>query len=98
MGDETYKYAQPGVNDEHRGILPALLDDLAKHRKAAKKAMAEAKAAGDDWTYTIKNAQQIAFKVTMNSAYGFFGATRGYMPCVSVGRRFYRILNGSFVM
>lgn len=52
----SFRFAQPGPDGAYRGILPALLDDLAVHRKAAKKEMAAAKARGDDWAYALYNA------------------------------------------
>ena len=75
----TCKFAQ-GVPS----VLPSLLDDLALYRKKAKKAMAEAKAAGDTFKESVQNGRQLAFKVSMNSAYGFFGANKGYLPCIEV--------------
>lgn len=80
----TFKFAQPGSDDRFKGILPCLLDDLAKFRKQAKKDMAAAKARGDEWSATLYNAKQLAYKVTMNSAYGFCGASRGFLPCVPI--------------
>ena len=73
----TFRFAQ-GVE----AVLPALLNDLAAFRKAAKKAMAAAKADDDAFQVAVQNGRQLAFKVSMNSAYGFFGATRGFLPCL----------------
>lgn len=75
----TFKFAQSTP-----GVLPALLDDLAKFRKQAKKEMAAAKAAGDDWAESLANGKQLAYKITMNSVYGYVGATKGMMPCVPI--------------
>lgn len=75
----TFKFAQ-----SPQGVLPALLDDLAAFRKQAKKDMAAAKAAGDSWTEALANGRQLAFKITMNSVYGFGGATKGMLPCVPI--------------
>jgi DNA polymerase elongation subunit (family B) len=75
----TYKFAQVET-----AVLPALLDDLALFRKAAKKRMAEAKAAGDTFAESVENGKQLAYKVCMNSAYGFFGAAKGFLPCVEI--------------
>lgn len=66
------------------GVLPELLKDLAAFRKAAKKKMAEAKARGDTFAAALHNGEQLAFKVTMNSAYGFCGATKGFLSCVPI--------------
>jgi DNA polymerase delta subunit 1 len=78
-GMGTYRFAQ-GVPS----VVPALLEDLAKFRKQAKKDMAAAKARGDDWAASVFNGRQLAFKTTMNSAYGFCGATKGFLPCVPI--------------
>lgn len=80
----TFRFAQPGEDGRFKGILPCLLDDLAKFRKQAKKDMAAAKARGDEWSATLFNAKQLAYKVTMNSAYGFCGASKGFLPCVPI--------------
>jgi DNA polymerase delta subunit 1 len=52
----AFKFAQTGPDGKHRGILPDLLDDLAKFRKVAKRDMAAAKERGDDWQYALCNA------------------------------------------
>lgn len=62
-------------------VLADLLGDLAKHRKDAKKKMAAAKEAGDEILYKVYNGAQLAFKISMNSLYGFLGATNGFLPC-----------------
>ncbi len=78
-GMGTFRFAQaPG------GVVPALLDDLAQFRKGAKRDMAAAKAAGDDWGAALHNGKQLAYKITMNSVYGFLGATKGMLPCVPI--------------
>ena len=46
--------------------------------------MAAAKAAGDDWAAAMFNGKQNAYKITMNSVYGFLGATKGMLPCVPI--------------
>jgi DNA polymerase delta subunit 1 len=69
----SYTFAQ-GV----QSVVPALLDDLALFRKEAKKKMAEAKAAGNSFQAAVENGRQLAFKISMNSAYGFWGATSGF--------------------
>ena len=46
----TFRFAQ-----EPRGVVPSLLEDLAKFRKQARAEMAEAKARGDDWTAALAN-------------------------------------------
>lgn len=75
----TYRFAQ-GVPS----VLPNLLKDLAAFRKAAKKKMAEAKERNDSFMAALYNGSQNAFKVTMNSAYGFTGADKGFLSCVPI--------------
>lgn len=75
----TFKYAQ-----SPQGVVPALLEDLAAFRKQAKRDMAAAKARGDDWAASLFNAKQLAYKITMNSAYGFLGASKGMLPIVPI--------------
>jgi DNA polymerase delta subunit 1 len=52
----TFKFAQPGDDDRFKGILPNLLDDLAKFRTQAKRDMAAAKKRGDEWGVALYNA------------------------------------------
>lgn len=75
----TFKFAQAP-----RGVVPALLEDLAQFRKRAKADMAVAKKRGDEWAAAVHNGKQLAYKVTMNSVYGFLGATKGRLPCVPI--------------
>lgn len=60
-------------------VVPELLRELAQFRKDAKKDMAATK---DPFQKSVFNAKQLAYKVSMNSVYGFFGATRGMLPLV----------------
>lgn len=66
------------------GVLPEMLRTLAKNRKQAKKDMANAKKEGDTFMYAVYNGKQLAFKVSMNSIYGFCGAGVGALPCKPV--------------
>jgi DNA polymerase delta subunit 1 len=75
----TFRFAQG-----QRGVVPALLEDLARLRKQAKRDMAAAKAAGDTWGAAVFDGKQLAYKITMNSVYGFMGATQGMLPCVNI--------------
>jgi DNA polymerase elongation subunit (family B) len=67
-----------------QGILPKLLEDLAKFRKVAKKQQALAKDRGDTFMESLYNGKQLAYKVSMNSVYGFCGAANGYLPCLPI--------------
>jgi len=62
-------------------VVPELLKELAEFRKQAKRDMA---AATDPFAKSVYNAKQLAYKVSMNSVYGFFGATRGMLPVVQM--------------
>ena len=53
-----------------QGVVPALLDDLAKFRKHAKKLMAEAKKNGDEFKENLHDAVShvdIGFCIAINS-------------------------------
>ena len=70
----TFKFAQTKP-----GVLPRILEHLALSRKKAKKDMADAARRGDTFMKDVFNGKQLAFKVSMNSIYGFCAA---YMlPC-----------------
>lgn len=85
------KYANvPGVTYERFGdhvfaqnvpsILPSILAELKQFRKQAKKDMAGATGA----TKQMFNGKQLAYKISMNSVYGFTGASKGILPCVAI--------------
>jgi DNA polymerase delta subunit 1 len=59
-----------------KGLLPTMLDKLWKERKRIKKLMKSA----DEDMYKVYDGQQLAIKVSMNSIYGFTGATFGRLP------------------
>ena len=75
----THKFAQ-GVPS----LLPAILDELKLFRKQAKKDMAIAKAAKNHVMEKIYDGKQLAYKVSMNSVYGFTGAAKGMLPCLAI--------------
>ena len=70
----------------HEGVVPKLLRNLATNRKLAKKDMKKAKDDGDEFMYQVYNGKQLAFKVSMNSIYGFMGANLGQVPCKPVAQ------------
>jgi len=72
----TYKFAQKVPS-----VLPALLDDLSLYRKKAKKLMAEHRGTEKEKVY---NGQQLAYKIAMNSCYGFLGSVHGYLGCLPI--------------
>ncbi len=69
----------------YQGILPAILMDLKIGRTNTKKLMKELveldPANKETVQYKGYNSRQLAQKITMNSVYGFTGATKGMMPC-----------------
>lgn len=75
-GEHRHRFAQ-----SPKGLLPDILEDLANLRKHAKKMMA---AAEDSFEKAVWNGTQLAYKVTMNSIYGFCGATKGFLPCLPI--------------
>jgi DNA polymerase delta subunit 1 len=71
-----HKFAQGVVS-----LLPTILTDLKAYRKKAKKLMAAAEGTPMEAVY---NGQQLAYKISMNSIYGFTGASKGMLPCVAI--------------
>ena len=75
VGDKKYTFVQNAPS-----ILPNILDELKAFRKKAKKDMANATGFMKD----VYNGKQLAFKVSMNSMYGFTGAAKGILPCMAI--------------
>ena len=82
----------PGVTYEQFGphrfaqspapsLLPVILTDLKAFRKKAKKLMAQAEGTPMEAIY---NGQQLAYKISMNSIYGFTGASKGMLPLPAI--------------
>jgi DNA polymerase delta subunit 1 len=71
----SYKFAQ-----NVSSLLPAILVELKQFRKKAKQDMAAA--SGD--MKKVYNGKQLAYKISMNSVYGFTGAGKGMLPCVPI--------------
>jgi DNA polymerase elongation subunit (family B) len=69
--DGTIKYVRYAKNGDKLGIIPTILDNLLKERKAVKNLMKNEK---DQFKYKILDAQQLALKTTANSLYGQLGA------------------------
>lgn len=62
-------------------LLPVILDRLKVYRKEAKKKM---ETCAPD-LYNVYNGKQLAYKISMNSVYGFTGAvTKGILPCMPI--------------
>jgi DNA polymerase delta subunit 1 len=75
VGDRTYKFAQNVPS-----LLPSILIELKQFRKKAKKDMAAATGSMKE----VYNGKQLAYKISMNSVYGFTGAGKGILPCVPI--------------
>lgn len=75
VGEKTYKFAQ-----DVPSLLPAILLELKQFRKQAKRDMA----AATGFMKEIYNGKQLAYKISMNSVYGFTGAGKGILPCVPI--------------
>ena len=77
-----YRFAQTdGDGKPVVSLLPTILTDLKAFRKKAKKLMAQAEGTPMEAVY---NGQQLAYKISMNSIYGFTGASKGMLPCVAI--------------
>jgi DNA polymerase delta subunit 1 len=72
---KTYKFAQ-----DVESLIPGILAELKAFRKQAKKDMA--KSTGQ--MKQVYNGKQLAYKISMNSVYGFTGAGKGMLPCVAI--------------
>ena len=73
FGNHTFAQSVPS-------LLPSILSELKQFRKQAKKDMAKSTGA----TKQMFNGKQLAYKISMNSVYGFTGASRGMLPCVAI--------------
>tara|TARA_X000001036_G_scaffold439344_1_gene490175 strand:- start:175 stop:3291 length:3117 start_codon:yes stop_codon:yes gene_type:complete len=80
MEEQSYYYVQNIGDKPVQGILPRILDKLWKQRKSVKKLMGQAFKNGDKTLGGIYNGTQLAIKVSMNSVYGFTGASKGFLP------------------
>ena len=70
-----YRFAQAPAPS----LLPKILEELKEFRKQAKKDM---KAKPE--LVSIYNGKQLAYKISMNSVYGFTGALKGMLSCVPI--------------
>ena len=73
FGEHTFAQNVPS-------ILPSILLELKAFRKQAKKDMAKSTGAMKQ----MYNGKQLAYKISMNSVYGFTGASKGILPCVAI--------------
>jgi len=61
-------------------LIPNILTELKQFRKQAKKDMANSTGSLRE----MYNGKQLAYKISMNSVYGFTGASKGILPCVPI--------------
>ena len=80
-GVEYEQFGQFRFAQNTSSLLPVILMDLKAYRKKAKKLMAETEGTPMEAIY---NGQQLAYKISMNSIYGFTGASKGMLPCVAI--------------
>ena len=66
-----------------KGVLSGILQSLWTSRKVTKKEM---NATADPFIKSVLNAKQLAIKVSMNSIYGFTGASVGVLPCLEISQ------------
>ena len=77
-----FRFAQTAADGKPVvSLLPTILTDLKAFRKKAKKLMAQAEGTPMEAVY---NGQQLAYKISMNSIYGFTGASKGMLPLVAI--------------
>ena len=80
--DENHELHKHIFAQKNDGVLPGILEYLAKSRTQAKKDMKNAKT---PFEKAIYNGKQLAYKVSMNSLYGFCGAVKtGMLPCKAI--------------
>jgi len=77
----SHRFAQTSKGKPVVSLLPTILSDLKAFRKKAKKLMAQHEGTPMEAIY---NGQQLAYKISMNSIYGFTGASKGMLPCVAI--------------
>ena len=76
VGNNKYRFA---VNVP--SVLPAILSELAEFRTQSKRDM---KKHAGTFLAQVYDGKQLAYKVSMNSVYGFTGVTRGMLPCMAI--------------
>lgn len=78
FGPHVFALEKDGVRIP--SLLPVILDRLKVYRKEAKKKMEEIPE-----LYNVYNGKQLAYKISMNSVYGFTGAvSRGMLPLMAI--------------
>ncbi len=79
FGPHVFALEKDGVKVP--SLLPVILERLKVYRKEAKKKMETC----EPELYNVYNGKQLAYKISMNSVYGFTGAvTKGILPCMPI--------------
>lgn len=85
----SYTVVQPTKLDngdiKHKGVLPALLEELYAERKKVKKQMAKALQNNDKLLADILDCTQLGIKISLNSCYGFLGRRQGNLVLKELG-------------
>lgn len=80
FGPHVFALEKNGVRVQ--SLLPVILERLKVYRKDAKKKM---ETCCSPELYNVYNGKQLAYKISMNSVYGFTGAvTKGILPCMQI--------------
>lgn len=80
-GVQYERYGQHVFAQNVPSLLPEILRELKDFRKKAKKDMALHEGTPLE---AVFNGRQLAYKISMNSVYGFTGASKGMLPCVAI--------------
>ncbi len=81
FGQHTFATEKDGKKVQ--SLLPVILDRLKVYRKESKNKMEEV--GKDSPMYNVYNGKQLAYKISMNSVYGFTGAvSKGILPLVAI--------------
>jgi len=75
----------PDGTIKHKGVLPALLEELYSERKKVKKRMAIALQEGNKLLADIMDMTQLGIKISLNSCYGFLGRRQGNLILKELG-------------
>lgn len=79
FGPHVFALEKDGVRVP--SLLPIILERLKVYRKESKKMMETC----EPELYNVYNGKQLAYKISMNSVYGFTGAvTKGILPCMPI--------------
>lgn len=85
----SYTVVQPIKTEngeiKHKGVLPALLEELYAERKKVKKLMAKALQNNDKLLADILDCTQLGIKISLNSCYGFLGRRQGNLILKELG-------------